>query len=107
MQIFKRLVKEGAYLIIEGLKDNGLYNSEINSFNSRVSDKVISNDNGNALIIRIKFVYNIVRITHFIITSDSAALFPNPEIYSALYSRGLSPSSPIRMRMEGRLGSPQ
>ena len=96
--------------LIQQQKDWGgseLCDSEVDSFNSRVSSKVISNGNGNASTARAKFVDDRVRITHFTATPGSAAPFPNPEIHPASYPRGPSPPSPMRARAGGRLGSAQ
>src|SRR5207248_11773751 len=88
------LVEEGTYSTTEGLGGSELCGNEVDSFNSRVSGKVISNGNGNASTARAKFVHNGVRITHFTDTSGSTVPFPNPEIYPASYPRGPSPPSP-------------
>src|SRR5271155_1515923 len=87
--------------LIQQRKDSGgseLCGSEVDSFNSRVSSKVIGNgnSNGNASTARAEFVDDRVRMTHFTATPGSAAPFPDPEIHPASYPRGPSPPSPMR-----------
>jgi hypothetical protein len=84
-----------------------LCGGEVDSFNSRVSSKVIGNGNGNASSARAKFVHNGVRTSHSTAIPGSTAPFPNPEIYPASYPRRPSPPSPMRVRVGGRLGSAQ
>jgi hypothetical protein len=96
--------------LIQQQKDYGgseLCDSEVNSFNSRGSNKVIDNGNDNASTAWAKFVHNGVRITHLTATPGSAAPFPNPEIYTASNPRGPSPPSSMRVKVGGRLASPQ
>ena len=47
MRISEGLVEERTYSTIEGLGGSELCGSEVDSFNSRVSSKVIGNGNGN------------------------------------------------------------
>jgi hypothetical protein len=81
--------------LIQQQKDSGgggLCGSEVDSFNSRVSSKVIGN--GNASTARAKFVHNAVR-THFTVTPRFCGTISYPgNIPCFILSRALA-SEPL------------
>ena len=76
--MLKGVVEERSRSTAGGLERSELCGGEVNSFNSRVNSKTISN--GNASTVRAAFVQYGLIITHFYDISATPAPLPNREI---------------------------